>query len=207
MLPERNTAIFAEAARMRSSAPQSDRGADNDRRAVLLAVIEQALGRSGVGEVDDYIAFAGKLKRIGKNREICILHRIDIKSRNDLHTFSAADNVVDDMAHAAAAAGKCNFQHLFIAPLDLAAGVFQLALDVRDVLLARLNQRQAQTADLPTEQLHSLLDRDRVDFAEQCIDQIVILQLQLSSLRIPVVEAQLRNVCVQPAVLRWTAPR
>ncbi len=73
-----------------------------------------------------------------------------------------------------------------IAPLDLAAGVFQLALDVRDVLLARLNQRQTQTADLPAEQLHSLLDWDRVDLAEQCIDQIVILQLQLSSLRITV---------------------
>ena len=49
------------------------------------------------------------------------------------------------------------FNIFFIAPLDLAAGVFQLALDVRDVLLARLNQRQTQTADLPAEQLHSLL--------------------------------------------------
>ncbi len=88
MLPERNTAIFC---RSRTDAVQLrrrvTRGADNDRRAVLLAVIEQALGRSGVGEVDDYIAFASKLKRIGKNREICILHRIDIKSRNDLHTL------------------------------------------------------------------------------------------------------------------------
>ena len=61
------------------------------------------------------------------------------------------------------------------------------------MLRRRLNERQAQVADLPAEQLHGLLDRDRVDLAEQRVDQVMELELQLRSLGIAVLKAELAH--------------
>ena len=76
---------------------------------VLFAVVKQMLGAGGIGKINDDIAIALELKRIGKNRENAVFRRIDIKSGNNLHALTPTDNIGDDAAHAAVASGKCNF--------------------------------------------------------------------------------------------------
>ena len=62
------------------------------------------------------------------------------------------------------------------------------------MLFTRLDKRKAQRPGIPAQQLHSLLDGDRVDLTEQCVDQVVVLELHGSGFRLAVFKAQLRQV-------------
>ena len=79
---------------------------------MLLTIRQQVLCAGRIGKINDYIACTGKLKRISINRKTGMLFRVDIKTGNDFHILFIRNNIADDAAHPAVAAGKCNFQHL-----------------------------------------------------------------------------------------------